>query len=347
MPKKKIIVAPLNWGLGHASRCVPIIEILLTQNFTPVIASDGKALLFLQQEFPKLEQIVLPSYHIKYGRFIKLSLLFRVPQIIKAIRKEKKIITNYINNNNDVVGIISDNRFGIINTKVTSIYITHQVNVLSGITTFFTSKIHQKIIQKFDECWVPDETNSWLSGKLSSTQKETINLTYIGTLSRFKKQEQPKTIDYLILLSGPEPNRTQLEQKLFKEFKDKRNVIFVLGKVTNQPKMWKKNEITFYNYLLKDELQDIINSSKIVICRSGYSTILDLSVLEKKAFFIPTEHQSEQEYLAKYLAEKKIAPYCKEKDFRFQKIKEVEKYNGFESKETEINFNLNGLFNRK
>lgn len=348
MSKKKIIVAPLNWGLGHASRCVPIIELLLAQNFSPILASDGRALLFLQQEFPELvESIQLPSYHIKYGKFVKLSLFFQTPQIIKAVRNEKKIIDKYITDNTDVVGLISDNRFGVISKKVTSVYLTHQVNVLSGITTFFTSKIHQRIIQKFDECWVPDEQNSPFSGKLSATKNKKINLKYIGLLSRFKKEALTETIDYLILLSGPEPNRTQLEKRLVKEFIHKKNVVFVLGKVTHQQKKWTENGITFYNYLLKDDLQNIINSSKIIICRSGYSSILDIAVLEKKAFFIPTQNQSEQEYLAKYLEEKRIAPFCKEADFTFSKLEKITTYRGFQSKESDININLVGLFNRK
>lgn len=347
MSKKKIIVAPLNWGLGHASRCVPIIELLLAQNFSPILASDGKALLFLQQEFPELESIQLPSYHIKYGKFVKLNLLFQLPRIIKAVKEEKAIIDNYIANNNDVVGFISDNRFGVNSKKATSVYITHQVNVLSGLFTFLTSKIHQKIINKFDECWIPDNKNGFLSGKLSSIKDKKINLKYIGVLSRFKKEKLPETIDYLILLSGPEPNRTQLEKRLIREFQHKKNVVFVLGKVGHQQKKWIENGITFYNYLLRDDLQNIINSSKTVVCRSGYSTILDLAVLGKKAFFIPTQYQPEQEYLARYLEEKRIAPFCKEADFTFNKLETITTYKGFQSKESDININLVGLFNRK
>jgi uncharacterized protein (TIGR00661 family) len=347
LSKQKIIVAPLNWGLGHASRCVSIIELLLAQNFIPVIASDGKALLFLQQEFPELESIKLPSYYIKYGKFVKLNLLFQLPKIVKAIQKEKRIISRYIIDNKDVVGIISDNRFGVHNKKVFSVYITHQVKVLSGITTFFTSKIHQKFIKKFDECWVPDLSNSFFSGKLSSEQHKKIHFKYIGVLSRFKKETLPQTIDYLMLLSGPEPNRTQLEEKLVKEFSGIENVVFVLGKVENQQKQWTEKGITFYNYLLKADLQKIINSSKLVICRSGYSTIMDLAVLGKKAFFIPTQHQSEQEYLAKYLENKKIAPYCKEKHFTYKKLIKITSYKGLQAKETNLSIDLNGLFHRK
>lgn len=347
MSKQKIIVAVLNWGLGHASRCVPIIELLQKHNFTPILASDGKVLLFLQQEFPDLESIQLPSYHIKYGKFVKLSLLFQVPTIYKAVQKEQQILNNYLEKHKNVVGIISDNRFGCYSKKVTSVYITHQINVLSGITTFFTSKIHQKIIQKFDECWVPDIRDNYLSGKLSSTEKKKNNVKHIGFLSRFKKEELPKTIDYLILLSGPEPNRTQLEKKLLKEFSGKENTVFVLGKVENQQKNWEENGIIFYNYLLQKELQDTLNSAKLVICRSGYSTILDVAVLQKKAFFIPTKNQSEQEYLAKYLKEKRIAPFCKEADFSFKKIKEVKNYKGFGSENLNFNMDLHGFFQRK
>lgn len=347
MSRKKIIVAPLNWGLGHASRCVPVIELLLAQNFIPVIASDGKALLFLQQEFPELESLQLPSYHIKYGKFVKLNLLFKTPKIIRAVRIEKKIIDKYITDNKDVFGLISDNRFGVNSKKVTSIYITHQVNVLLGLFTYFTSKIHQKIIQKFDECWIPDKENSFLSGKLSSIKNRKINLKYIGVLSRFKKETLPKTIDYLVLLSGPEPNRAHLEKKLIEGFQYKKNVVFVLGKVTHSQKKWTAKGITFYNYLLKDDLQKILNSSKLVICRSGYSTILDLAALGKKAFFIPTQYQSEQEYLATYLTKKEIAPFCKEADFTFIKLERIKNYKGFKIKDREVNINLIGLFNRK
>lgn len=347
MSKQKIIVAVLNWGLGHASRCIPIINNLLAQNFTPILASDGKALLFLQQEFPDLESIVLPSYEIKYGKFIKLSLFLQSSRIYRAVQKERQILSNYIISNKEIVGVISDNRFGCYSKKVTSVYMTHQINVLSGITTSLTSKIHQNSIKEFDECWVPDTEDNYLSGKLSLLKKKKDNVKYIGFLSRFKKEELPKTIDYLIILSGPEPNRTQLEKKLVKEFSGKENVVFVLGTIENQQKKWLHKGITFYNYLLQTKLQDLLNSSRIVVCRSGYSTILDLAVLQKKAFFIPTNNQSEQEYLAKYLKVKRIAPFCKEADFSFKKIEEVKNYRGFGLNELNFRIDLHGLFQRK
>ena len=345
--KRKIIVAPLNWGLGHSTRCVPIINALLNSNFLPIIASDGESLEFLRQEFPNLESLKLPSYQISYGKNLKLKLLFKLPKILKVVQREKRIIKNFIHENQDVIGVISDNRFGVFSNKIPSVYLTHQINVLSGVTTFITSYFHQRIIKKFDECWIPDYTNSPFSGKLSSTNKK-INSKFIGVLSRFEKEDIKKEIDILVILSGPEPNRTLLENKLILELKNnKKTVVFVLGKVLDEQKKWTSENIIFYNYLLSNQLQQKINSSKIIVCRSGYSSIMDLSVLEKKVLFIPTKNQSEQEYLAKYLDKKMITPFVEEDSFSLQELLRIENYQGLSSKKTCIDRNLFSLFERK
>ncbi|OAD46822.1 glycosyltransferase [Polaribacter atrinae] len=344
---KKIIIAPLNWGLGHASRCVPIIKALLENNFTPIIASDGNAFTFLRKEFPSLEYLEIPTYTISYQRSLKLGLLLQLPKIIKSVREEKRIINNFILRNKDVVGVISDNRISVRSSLVPSVYITHQINVLSGNTTFITSFVHQKIIQKFDECWIPDNENSEFSGKLSSTKKK-LNTKFIGVLSRFKKEDLVENTDILIILSGPEPNRTFLENKLKIAFKnDSRSIVFVLGKVEAVQKKWISENTTFYNYLLSEELQKLINSSKVVICRSGYSSIMDVAVLGKKVFFIPTQNQPEQEYLAAYLDEKKYAPFSKIEDFVEEKITTIKDYKGLKTNETKVDFKLFRLFERK
>ncbi|MDG1226518.1 MAG: glycosyltransferase [Polaribacter sp.] len=344
---KKIIIAPLNWGLGHASRCMPIINALLENNFTPIIASDGAALEFLRQEFPNLEHLKLPTYAISYRRNVALGLLFKIPLILKAVRNEKRIIQHFIETNKDVVGIISDNRFGARSALVTSVYMTHQVNVLSGKTTFLTSYFHQKIIKKFDECWIPDNVKSQLSGKLSIT-KRNIKTKFIGVLSRFKKEILEEEIDVLVILSGPEPNRTFLEKKLISEFKHtKKNIVFVLGKVQSENKKWTSENIVFYNYLLSQELQKAINSSKIIVCRSGYSSIMDLAVLKKKVFLIPTKNQHEQEYLANFLEANKLAPFSKTADFSKDKLSQLKNYKGLCVDENRLNPQLFSFFKRK
>ncbi|WKD85560.1 UDP-N-acetylglucosamine--N-acetylmuramyl-(pentapeptide) pyrophosphoryl-undecaprenol N-acetylglucosamine transferase [Polaribacter huanghezhanensis] len=342
---KKIIVAPLNWGLGHASRCVPIIHFLLENDFVPILASDGKALTFLQKEFPNLESLELPSYNISYTKNLKLGLLFQLPKFVKTVQKEANVIADFIAKKKDVIGIISDNRFGARNAKIPSVYITHQLTVLSGIFTFFSTRIHQKIIQKFDECWVPDSKVNSLSGKLSKATKTTTTLTYIGALSRFKKADLPIKNSILIVLSGIESQRKSLEEKSLEAFKNyPKNIVLIQGKIEENQTKKVVGNLTIYNYLLSNELEREINQSEMILCRSGYSSIMDLAVLEKKAFFIPTTNQTEQEYLANYLEAKKVAPFCKEKDFKWSCLEEVKNYNGLSYSPNKLNKDLLRLF---
>jgi len=347
--RKKILIAPLNWGIGHATRCVPIINALQKEGFEPIIASDGNALKFLQEEFPNLKSYKLPSYNIQYaknGKFLKYKLLFQIPRILNIIRQEKKRIAQIVEKE-QISGIISDNRFGVRSTKISSIYITHQVRVLSGFTTFLTNCFHRKIIKKFDECWIPDSFNKTkLSGKLSTVKNSKLNLKYIGLLSQFKKsnsllKENNTKQNILVLLSGPEPQRSLLEKKLIHEFStSQKKVLFVRGILSDTSKLKNTNNINFVNFLYKNELEKAINQSEFVIARSGYSTIMDLAILQKKAFFIPTPGQTEQEYLAKHLKKLKIADFSKQKDFKIAHLKTVSNYNGFTDIENKNKFNF-------
>ena len=329
--KKNILIAPLNWGLGHATRCIPIINQLLEQGFNPIIASDGETLELLKKEFPKLKHVELPSYKIQYasnGKFLKWKLLSLTPKILKATKSEYKIVQKLVESE-DLCGIISDNRFGVRSDKVPSVIITHQLNVLSGITTFFTSKFHQNIINKFDECWIPDDKVLNYSGKLSRTNSVK-KQKHIGVLSRFKKEELAIKYDLLVMLSGVEPSRSQLEQKLLSELKNyKGTVLFVKGKMESQQTTVIKENITFCNFLLTSELQTAMNQSKLVLARSGYSTIMDLAILNKKAFFIPTTGQYEQEYLATYLQELKVAPFATQEKFKIEMLQDAKNFSGF------------------
>jgi len=353
MPKKKtILVAPLNWGLGHATRCIPIINGLLENDFNVIIASDGGALQLLRKEFPDIESIELLSYNIEYpknGNFLKWKLLLKLPQIKKAISSEKKTIKQLVSKEK-IQGIISDNRFGVKSSKIPSVYITHQLNVLSGISTFFSSKTHQKIIQKFDECWVPDvEKNSNLSGVLGHLKATDLNLKYIGVLSRMKKFDLPIKYKYFLLLSGPEPQRTVLKELLLEEFKNyKQPVLLVRGVVEKEQRISQLGNITIYNFMKSLELEKAINESDIIIARSGYTTLMDLSILEKKVYFIPTPGQFEQEYLAKRMSDLYLAPFCNQNNFSLEKLNEIENYSGLKFLNNKRDFkNLFRLFEGK
>jgi len=340
--KKRILVAPLNWGLGHATRCIPIINALIHHEFEPVIASDGNALALLKKEFPTLECIELPSYKITYskkGSLLKLKMLIDAPKLLKAINAEKKAIKSIVKTH-AIDGIISDNRLGVYNAKVPSVFITHQLQVLSGNTTWLSTKLHQKYIKRFNECWVPDFSGSSnLSGKLGHVNVPNMTIKHIGPLSRFESAKSDPIYDIMVLLSGPEPQRFILEEKLLNLFKTYNGkVLFVKGIVEDTQTLTEIGAMTIYNFMTSKQLEKAINESDLILSRSGYTTILDLAKLGKKAFFIPTPGQFEQDYLAQRLTKQKLVPSCKQRDFTLEKLKEVNQFKGFETIDYKIDY---------
>ena len=350
--KKRILVAPLNWGLGHSTRCIPIINELLKHNFEPVIASDGIALELLKKEFPKLSAFELPSYNITYAKkatSFKIKLLKDSPHLLKTIKREKKVIESLVESEG-LSGIISDNRFGVRHDAIPSVFITHQLRVLSGNTTWLSSKLHQNIISKYNECWVPDHMGSInLSGELGHVPNFVAKIKYLGPLTRFKKQHVEIEYNLLVLLSGPEPQRTYLEEKLLNDLKHYNGkVLFIKGKVESKQQKTIIDNVVIYNFMTSNQLEIAINKSDLILSRSGYTTLMDLSKLEKKAFFIPTPGQFEQEYLAKKLASEGIAPYCTQDDFNIEMLSKIEYYRGFKSEDYQLNYKrLFGLFQSK
>lgn len=339
---RNILVAPLNWGLGHATRCIPIIRELEKNGFTPILASDGIALQILQKEFPHLQALTLPSYEIEYaknGADFKWKLIKNSPKMIDAIFTEKKTVKKWISEYN-LHGIISDNRLGVYSKKIPSVFITHQLNVLSGKTTWISSKLHQHFIKKFSECWIPDiERNPNLTGKLGHLKKNKLNLNYIGPLSRLEKKNLPIEYQLMVILSGPEPQRTYLEQKLRKEVQEfEGKVIFIRGVIESEQKKEQQDHITYYNFMTSGELETAFNESAMVLCRSGYTTVMDLAKLGKKAFFIPTPGQFEQEYLAKRFKRNGLAPYAKQDDFKIEDLNDVKLYQGLPKLEKQIHW---------
>ncbi|CAD0003283.1 glycosyltransferase [Flavobacterium chungangense] len=339
---KTILITPLNWGLGHATRCIPIIKALQENNYIPIIASDGIALALLQKEFPYIQTLELPSYHIEYaknGKNFKWKLIKSLPKMITAILDEKKIVNSWIRKY-DIDGIISDNRLGVFSKKVPSVFITHQLNVMTGNTTKFTSKCHQYFIKKYNQCWIPDtnETPN-LTGDLGHLKDNNLPLKYIGPLSRMRKKETPKQYDLMIILSGPEPQRTMLEEKLHAEIaRYTGEVVFVKGVVEKTQTKQQFKNVTYYNFMNTKQLEQTFNESDLVLCRSGYTTVMDLAKLEKKAFFIPTPGQYEQEYLAVKLQDENLVPYATQNDFTIEDLSKVKSFKGLSQFKTNIDW---------
>ena len=321
MPKRKIILfTVLNWGLGHATRSIPIIYQYLNQGYQVVIASDGESLLFLKNEFYNLTFEELPSYRIRYSKssfFFLPTLFFQLPHFIITYFKEKNIIAQLAKKYQPHL-IISDNRFGSSLKGIKSIYITHQLRVFSGFFTFITTFFHRLIYKKYDEIWVPDyEQEPSLSGKLGHFNAHK-KIKYIGPLTRLKKYHLKKKYDVLVILSGPEPQRSILKNKLLKQLSVLPiQVALVAGKVELNQELKQYKNIHIYNFLKTQALNDLINASEIIISRSGYTSVMDLILLQKKVIWIPTPGQKEQEYLAIHLNNVYGYPFLPQDDLHF------------------------------
>ena len=343
--KKRILVSPLDWGIGHATRCIPVINALISHNYEVVIAADGRPLHLLITEFPDLEIVRFPGYNIKYSKYLPMSvsMLLQLPKLLWNIKKEHEAL-NQIIIDYKIDGIISDNRFGLFSKKVPSVFITHQLQIQSLYFSNQIRRFNYKYINKFDACWIMDDEQENLAGDLSKPSVLPRNSTYIGLQSRFEKREEVKKYDFLAIVSGPEPQRTILEKGLIKALKGRKEKSLIsLGK----PELNTSEQIgnlTIKSHLNAKDLNEIILQSDLIICRSGYSTIMDLAKLEKKAFFIPTPGQTEQEYLAENFMQEGICFAQKQSEFDLEKaISESTNYNGFATSDNS-NMNWGNLF---
>lgn len=325
---KNILICPLNWGLGHATRCVPIIKSLLDLGQNPIIAADKAPLSFLQKEFPELEIIKLPGFDPIYSKSNSqvLKLLTSLPSAYSDFKKEHREIESIVKDYN-IDAVISDNRFGCWSESVHSVFMTHQLHIQTPSLFKWTypiiNKINNNYIKHYDELWIPDNENEpSLSGILAHPADIKIKTSYIGLLSRFSSeiQEDEKDIDYLVILSGPEPQRTILENLVVKQAHEAEGRIVILRAKPNQndlPYNIPEN-VTFFNHVDDDFFVELIAKSKNIICRGGYSSLMDLISLNKSAYLVPTPGQTEQEYLADYLTKKGLFSSCRQKNFKLK-----------------------------
>ena len=327
------LVAPLDWGLGHATRCIPVIKELLINRVEVVIAAEGAVKSLLQKEFPGLEFIDLPGYNIRYSKSKKglaLKMLLQTPKILFRIYSEHKWLKNLVKQRL-ITAVISDNRFGLYHKSVPCIYITHQLQIKTGnsLLDTITQKIHYSFIKKYTHCWVPDfEAKPNVAGELSHPLNMLSNINYIGCVSRFEKKEAvEKKYDLLIIISGPEPQRSLFEQVLLQQLKNfSGHAMLIRGLRGNDQTIEPGNKnIVIKNHLGAEELNIVIQQSGIVISRSGYTTVMDLIKLRKKAILIPTPGQTEQEYLAAYLHQQKLFFSTQQQDFSLQKVLDASK----------------------
>lgn len=339
-----ILISPLDWGLGHASRCIPVIHELIKAGHNVSIAGYGRSLILLQKEFPNLGCLELkgfsPSYSHTGNTILQLFLL--LPQFIRTIFREHRDLKSFVKLHHFDI-IISDNRYGLRNKQIRSILITHQVMVKTPAWLRFAEYpiylVSRLLISRFDECWIPDYKESpGLSGDLSHKYPVTGNAKFIGPLSRFNQSElysEKEAVERKItaIISGPEPQRSIFEDLVTKQLAGlKKPVTILSGKPEKENNIATIARLTILPHLQTAEMSLLIKTSSIIICRSGYSSVMDLHALGVKALFIPTPGQTEQIYLAEF-HQKAGTVLWRNQEFLNLKtdIEEALKYSGFKN----------------
>ncbi len=357
--KKRILICPLDWGLGHATRCIPIIRLLQNKDAEIIIAGSGRSFMLLKNEFPAIAFMDLPGYDIQYANgSLALKLFLSTPKIFKAIKKEHRLLERIITEKNiDIV--ISDNRFGLWNKQVKTVFITHQLLIKAPIGERLLYRINQYYINKFNSCWIPDKGGSDnLAGALSHPYPFPSNALYIDFLSRFQSSTAPANFsipglkpsyDVVMILSGPEPQRTTFEHILLNQaLQVPLQFLIILGLTEKEQKVQTKSNIDLVSHLNTADMHKALLSADLIVTRSGYSTIMDLAALKRKAVFVPTPGQTEQQYLAKKCKEDGIAYFENQSEFNLQRALEIGKqYRGFEGyKEMKVSDELEKQIDR-
>lgn len=307
--KPKVLICPLDWGLGHASRCIPIIHKMQDAGFEVLIAADGRARELLQTECADLLHIRLLGFSPRLSKGSQLiwKILWWIPSLVWHTIMEHFAISQLIKEHNISV-VISDNRYGLFTHKATSIFITHQIMIKTPRILSFTEPmlycINRFFIQKYDYCWIPDLPGiDNLSGDLSHKYPLPRNAQFIGLLSRFSKNNSASSAiggPLLAILSGPEPQRTILEGLILKQLGTLAlAATIVRGIPKDNIPVRCPNQITMHAHMKPKELAEAIARAEMVVCRSGYSSLMDMANLGKKEILlVPTPGQTEQEYLA-------------------------------------------------
>ncbi len=343
----KVLVAPLDWGLGHATRCVPVIREFLRKGAEVEIAVVKANAAFFREVFPEVRQRIAPGYNIvypKHGFNMAFWLLKKSSHLNAVIRYEHRYAEEMVERHGYDI-IVSDNRFGFYSTKAHCVYMTHQRRIafpaafsaLEGVGI----RWHNSVMKHFDEVWVPDEERfNGYAGSLSHVAGCPVPLKFVGLLSRFadldasngpdcegetvKAREGRTDQNVLAVVSGVEPARTLFETELRDILSQiPGNHVMVLGKPQKGQCTWTEGNIEFHNHLPTEEFARAVKNADWVVSRGGYSTVMDMAFLGARCIFVPTPGQYEQVSLAKELASSGYAVHIPAQEFSLKSLKKA------------------------
>ncbi|MFA5259147.1 MAG: glycosyltransferase family protein [Candidatus Pacearchaeota archaeon] len=330
----KILFGVFELGLGHATRCTPLIEILLSKKHEVHIISTGRSLNILKETFKeKCVYYDICGIHSFYNsNFFKTNFAIHINSIIKSLKKAR-VESKLVIDKGKFDLVISDCRYDIFDKVENSFLINHQLRLMAPIgCEMIIEKYLNSMMNNYSKIIVPDFETSSLSGRLSHGLRYIAKdkIDYIGILSSVKKLNLKEDVDIFISLSGPEKTRLKLEKKIISQALNLNEKVVITGGNPDKHETKKFENITYYSYLKTKEQQNLMNRAKFLVIRSGYTTIMELAELNKKALLIPSPGQTEQEYLGDYLEEKKYFHHISQSKINLIKdIKVARKLDGF------------------
>lgn len=297
----RILVAPLDWGLGHSARCVPVIQRLIDHGAVPILGADGGPLALLRREFPQLEHVRIPGVDVRYSKGSNQlwSMARQFPAMVRSVQAERALFDR-LRHQLRLDAVISDQRFGIRSAELPSVVITHQVFPFTPFAQAALRKLNLHHLGRFDRCWIMDEAKApGLAGELSHGRSLPANARYIGAVSRMvpPKATAKQRYDVVAVISGPEPQRTMLEHRLIEQLRELPGEhLLVLG-LPKGDRNERIGNLTVRSHMGGQELAEAMLASRLIVSRSGYTTLMDLAAIGRSALIIPTPGQAEQEYL--------------------------------------------------
>ena len=312
LPPKRVLVAPLDWGLGHAARCIPVIRALQDRGATVIVAAAGAHSSLIREEFPALEFVPIVNYGMTYAGsplLLALKFPFMVERVLDRAGREHRELDSLIEKHR-IDLVISDQRFGCWSRRVKCVYITHQLCVKMphgfGLFERLVARILRSAAERFDRVWIPDFAgDDNLTGDLTRKYPLPRNHAFIGPLSRFGAVggDAAKPADLLVMLSGPEPQRSMFERIVRAQLRGfAGRAVVLLGKPGTSAEQ--AGNIEIHPHLPPARIAALMRNTRAIVCRAGYTTIMELVALGRSAVLVPTPGQTEQVYLGARLAEK-------------------------------------------
>lgn len=302
MPQR-VLIAPLHWGLGHATRCIPLIRQQLEAGNEVLVAANGGPRVLLESYFPEVHFLDIPFMEITYPRDGNMSRHFFLngPRLLRSIWREHRLLPSIVKAER-IDLVISDSRFGLWTGSAKCVFVTHQVRIKSPHFEGLINRLNRWIMHRYDEVWIPDDEQApGLAGELSHPSGLPEHARYIGPLSRFEQAVERKAEKHwkaVIIISGPEPQRSLFEADMARRFIEADEPALMLSGKPGGIEHREIGKLKIVGHLGDAELLEALACAETVIARSGYSTIMDLHALGLQAELHPTPGQTEQEYLS-------------------------------------------------